>query len=441
MRSFLFYILLLYIRSIWSKLINHGGVSLTTELMPHTEENKLLKYSRNYIYGSDRTSNGSIFERENGQEGRLINKYKTLKEESYNKNELTNRTTTQIQRTRTCVICPFRMKSSVIKALKHSFRALKLFLVPSHFSKSGLLTLYLSTGLSTVVSLILVAVGLSENVFNGLRANWAFQGEMMKWNVETYTRLGMVLMSVDLLFRVVVLRLNLLKSLKDSNFFEKINWMGTNLSSTDDTMLNKLFGVLTNGLVLTKMGLMTVLHYLFMKSNWNTGAFIVDRETSRSVTQAALGFLLFGLFEYAVDSLNSHSLSRLTNVEHLLEPFKFRSNELQRELSQELMDAFHRLPEFLQGLMKRRSRLFLKLINLNEGLKLVYSPDLETLFLLLNTVMAMYSNSAAGMYLVSWQYMASMVVEVLNDTEKSVLTKRRSHDSFDLVSPPALNYF
>ncbi|UKK01982.2 brain protein 44-like [Theileria orientalis] len=441
MRSSLFYILLLYIQSISSKLINHGGVSLTTELMPHTEENKSLKYSRNNIYGLDRPSNENIFESENDQEGRVINKYKTLKEGSGSKNEHTNRTPTQIVRARTCMVCPFRMKSSVKKALKHSFRALKLFLVPSHFSKSGLLTLYFSTGLSTVLSVILVGVGLSENVFNELRGNWAFQGEMLKWNVETYTRLGMLLMSVDLLFRVVVLRLNLLKSLKDSNVFEKVNWMGTNLGSRDNTNMKKLFGALTNGFVLTKMGLMTVLHYLLMKSNWNTGAFIVDREASRSVTQAALGFLLFGLFEYAVDSLNSHSVSRLTNVEHLLEPLKFRSKELQRELSQELMDAFHRLPEFLQGLMKKRSRLFLKLINLNEGLKIVYSPDLETLFLLLNTVMAMYSNSAAGMYLVSWQYIASLVVDVLNDTEKSVLTGRGSDDTFDLLNPPTLNYF
>nr|PVC51577.1 brain protein 44-like [Theileria orientalis] len=443
MSSFLFYILLLYIRPISSKLINHGGVSLTTELMPHTEENKSLKYSRNNIYGLDGSSSGNFFESEKDQEGRPIDKYKTLKEGSDTKVENNNRTPTQIVRARTCMVCPLMMTSSVKKALKHSLRALKLFLVPSHFSKTGLQTLYITTGLSTVVSLILVAVGLSENVFNELRTNWAFQGEMLKWNVETYTRLGMLLMSVDLLFKVVVLRLNLLKSLKDSNFFETVNWMGTNLGRADDTKLKKLFGALTNGFVLTKMGLMTALHYLFMKSNWNTGAFILDREGSKSATQAAFGLLLFGLFEYAVDSLNSQPVSRLTNVEHLLEPLAFRANQVQRELNQELMDAFHRLPGFLQGLMKKRSRLFLKLKNLNEGLKLMYSPDLETLVLLLNTVMAFYSNSAAGMYLVTWQYLASIVVDVLNDTEKSVLTKGGSHDSLGLLSAPmkVKNYF
>ncbi|EAN32826.1 putative integral membrane protein [Theileria parva strain Muguga] len=461
MRLPLLFLLLLSARSISSKLANSKNVSLTTELLTHTGDNTNHKFNINRQHNCDSTDihtnlNYSPSNRENltntplNNDGSLTlinNDTQTTDDsgidndkpgnneriqsieglggkgdsQSLLKNGPYKKAYDEITRKAALMVCPFKPSPSMLRALKHSFRALRLSLVPSVMGKSDLCVLFMTTFFSTVIGGSVFYLAVSDDAFKKLRDKWAFQGEIGKGSVERYTKFGLILSGVDLLFRNLLLRGAFLSTLYKSNFLTNTNWMTNNLAKVDRGLMYKLLSGFSKGFTVTRLGVMTLLQYELMKSNWNTGSFMVDHETSKFLSKFVFSMFLFSLTEHLAYLFFYGNFSRFLDLQYLLEPLEYRETYRKLLVYNEHKDFYFSLPDWLKRLYNNNSRVLFNVYGLLKSLKWVLPYDVEWIFFCLYLSMALYANSAAGIYLSLFHYVFYGFEDSIIRLEKSFL--------------------
>uniref|UniRef100_A0A3B0MTQ5 Uncharacterized protein n=1 Tax=Theileria annulata TaxID=5874 RepID=A0A3B0MTQ5_THEAN len=462
MQSILLLLLLLSAKLISSRLVNSKNVSLTTELLPHTGDNTNCKYHANKQHGCDSTdihtnlnysksnsynptntphNNTSVNlisneRRVNGEDGytdkpgnnERISRREGLdgKGESLSllKSSSYKRAYDEITRKVTLMVCPFKPTPSLTKAVKHSLKALKLYLVPSGFEKPNLLIFGFTTFFSALFGGAILTVAGSDKVFAKLRDKWAFQGDFGNGSIESITRLGLMILVTDLLFRNTAMKSALFKSLSNSTFLTHANWMTNNLAKLDTTIFQKLFTGCAKGYTVFRLLFTTLLHLVLMKTNWNTGSFMVDHESSRVLSGIFFTLFLVSLFGNLADAFFYGNFSRFLDVQYVLEPLDFRETYKKLRVYEESKNLYFSLPDSLRGLYDTNSRLLFNLYNVLQMIDVYIPYNVEWLFLYLQAAMALYSNSASGIYLSAVQYVYLAIEQCIMEVEKILLNEK-----------------
>ncbi|AFZ79478.1 hypothetical protein BEWA_023270 [Theileria equi strain WA] len=284
----------------------------------------------------------------------------------------------------------------------HIGRIIKLVFSQSLLSESQLKEALSYTILGSSISVFVSLVGYSEFIYEYMRSNWAFQGEF-RYKMEEYTKAAHLVCILDLVFRIL-LRLNLYSD-----------------TFSIDTSENLYARWTVRSLVTLRLALLSYIHYVLFSHNWNTASFLISPQTSKLVSKLVVNFLVFSIIFNLVDSLKMRSIDNLLNITNLVSPSEFKAEILNSQVYRELCAITYNMPRIIRKNGLHKVDYLVTVAHIIDEIKSYLPHTIDWISLFLNLTLALYSNSAGGLYLSALQTFSNVVDDQMCNIERKAV--------------------
>nr|BAN65622.1 membrane protein, putative [Babesia bovis] len=189
-------------------------------------------------------------------------------------------------------------------------------------------------------------------------------------------------------------------------------WSGESLSG--------LIHFIVHSAVIARLAFITAIQHALFRENFHTASFILSPLASKLAsvvtgivcaiaTAGNLGTMfIFKNFANAVD------------VEHLLDQSSFRATESQAAATGYVRNAIHNIPKLLKS---ANLDIVVQLTYYHDYLVRLVPRGIEWPILLFHLSLALYANSAAGLYLALVNAVYSVINQRLSSYERSIVTR------------------